>query len=61
MAKIIPNGRKMFQMVIKYNIIIHTFQSPPKFTNIWIFGLKINHLATLLCTQIVRWLLEAFL
>jgi hypothetical protein len=23
------------------------FQGPPKFTQIWIFGLKINHLATL--------------
>jgi hypothetical protein len=26
-------------------------QDPPKFTQIWIFGLKTNHLATLVCVQ----------
>jgi hypothetical protein len=26
-------------------------QDPPKFTQIWIFGLKTNHLATLIETQ----------
>jgi hypothetical protein len=26
-------------------------QDPPKFTQIWIFGLKTNHLATLLGTS----------
>jgi hypothetical protein len=42
----IPNVCKIFQMAIKY---INIFQSrgPPKFTQIGIFGLKRNHLATL--------------
>jgi hypothetical protein len=39
---IIPNGSKIFQMVQYF-----PFQGPPKFTQIRIFGLKINHLATL--------------
>jgi hypothetical protein len=33
----------MFQIVIKY----FSFQGPPNFTQIGIFGLKTNHLATL--------------
>jgi hypothetical protein len=37
----IPNGRKIFQMVIKYNNIFHS-----KALQIWIFGLKTDHLAT---------------
>jgi hypothetical protein len=37
--KNLPNDRKIFQMVINYN---------KKFTQIGIFGLKINHLATLI-------------
>jgi hypothetical protein len=28
------------------------FEGPPKFTQIWIFGLKINHLATLVQTHV---------
>jgi hypothetical protein len=42
----IYNGRKIDQMVIKYTKIFH-LQDPPKFTQIGIFGLKTNHLATL--------------
>jgi hypothetical protein len=34
-------------MVIKYTKYFPQ-QDPPKFTQIWIFGLKTNHLATLL-------------
>jgi hypothetical protein len=33
-------------MVIKYTKDF-PLQDPPKFTQIWIFGLKTNHLATL--------------
>jgi hypothetical protein len=41
------NVRKIFQMAIKYNNIYHSeaLQNLPKFG---IFGLKTNHLATLL-------------
>jgi hypothetical protein len=58
-VKNVPNEHKMSQVVIKYpewafNIpgglkIYQHFQSqgPPKFTQSGIFGLKINHLATL--------------
>jgi hypothetical protein len=35
----IPNGHKIFQHL--------PFKGPPKFTQIGIFGLKTNHLATL--------------
>jgi hypothetical protein len=35
----IPNGRKIYQHF--------SFHGPPKYTRIGIFGLKINHLATL--------------
>jgi hypothetical protein len=44
-------------MVIKYNKIFYILQDPPKFTQIWIFGLKRNHLATLLspgCRRVVQ-------
>jgi hypothetical protein len=37
----------MDQVAIKYTNILHTTQDPPKFTQIWTFGLKTNHLATL--------------
>jgi hypothetical protein len=37
----------MDQVYIKYTIIFYVLQDPPKFTQIWIFGLKTNHLATL--------------
>jgi hypothetical protein len=45
-GKNIPNYHKMYQMAIK---IFQPFpiQGPPKFTQIWIFCLKIYHLATL--------------
>jgi hypothetical protein len=39
----IPNGDKIFQHF--------TIQGPPKYTQIGIFGLKRNHLATLLQTD----------
>jgi hypothetical protein len=59
----IPNYHELYQMSIKYNkrpyngqrvnrICHHLpLQDPPKFTQIWIFGLKTNHLATLLPIQ----------
>jgi hypothetical protein len=37
-------------MVMKYKKKHFTFQGPPKFAQIVIFGLKINHLADLLLT-----------
>jgi hypothetical protein len=43
----ICNGCKIDQMVIKYLYQDFPYQDPPKFTQIWIFGLKTNHLATL--------------
>jgi hypothetical protein len=39
----IPNGCNR----PKYTNICIPLQDPPKMTQIWIFGLKINHLATL--------------
>jgi hypothetical protein len=36
-------------MVIKYT---NKFQGPPKFTQVGIFGLKTNHLATLVQTDV---------
>jgi hypothetical protein len=47
---IIPDGRKIFQMVIKYNNILHS----KAHQNIPIFGLKINHLATLLLSSMAE-------
>jgi hypothetical protein len=56
----IPNGHKIYQMAIKYtnwtlnipngqNIYQHlSLQDNPKFTQSWIFGLKLYHLATLI-------------
>jgi hypothetical protein len=58
-GKNVPNENNMYQMVIKYpqcplNIPnghkiykLFLIKGPPKFTQIWIFCLKINHLATL--------------
>jgi hypothetical protein len=51
----IPNCHKLCQMAMKYSKLSYNlkktkhfpFQGPPKFTQIRIFGLKINHLATL--------------
>jgi hypothetical protein len=37
----------VFQMAEEYTNLF-PFQGPPKFTQIWTVGLKINHLATLL-------------
>jgi hypothetical protein len=58
-GKIFQNDHKLYQRAIKYfqwpqnRPIEHKIdqdfpsQDPPKFTQIWIFGLKTNHLATL--------------
>jgi hypothetical protein len=48
-----PNGHKLYQMVVNipngHKIYQHfPFQGPPKFIQIGIFGLKINHLATVI-------------
>jgi hypothetical protein len=44
---IIPNGHKV-AIPNLHKIYQHLqLQVPPKFTKIWIFGLKTNHLATL--------------
>jgi hypothetical protein len=55
----IPNGNKIHQIAVIYskwaeNIsTFFSFQGLPKFTQIWIFGLKTNHLATLSWTKII--------
>jgi hypothetical protein len=41
----VPNGHKEYRHL--------PLQDPPKFIQIWIFGLKICHLATLRATQVV--------
>jgi hypothetical protein len=54
-GKNIPNNHELYRMTIKYNkrpsvhqIYHHLpLQDPPKFTQIWILGLKTNRLATL--------------
>jgi hypothetical protein len=63
MGENVPNYHKLCQMSIKYNkrpqngrsvrkVYQHLqLQDPPKFTQIWIFGLKTNHLATLVLNQ----------
>jgi hypothetical protein len=63
----IPNGHKLYQTAINYpkwpynnpnghEIYQHYhFQEPPKFTQIGILGLKINHLATLLLGDSLLW------
>jgi hypothetical protein len=59
-GKIYQNSNKMYQMAIRYTKWLSNipndhkiyqqfpFQGPPKYTQIWIFGLKTYHLATLL-------------
>jgi hypothetical protein len=44
----------MDQVSIKYLCQHLPSQDPPKFTQIWIFGLKTNHLAALLLMRIQR-------
>jgi hypothetical protein len=63
-GKNIPNYYKLYQMSIKYNKrplnwpSVHKIyqqlplQDPPRFTQIWIFGLKTNHLAALASTAV---------
>jgi DNA topoisomerase IB len=41
----------MDQVSIKYTYQHLPLQDPPKFTQIWIFGLKTNHLAALVYTN----------
>jgi hypothetical protein len=42
----------MDQVSKKYTNIFQCKKDPPKFAQIWIFGLKTNHLATLVhCTM----------
>jgi hypothetical protein len=43
----------MDQVSIKYTIVSQ-LQDPPKFTQIWIFGLKTNHLATMFSCIFLR-------
>jgi hypothetical protein len=45
----LPNGHKIYQMAVKYTNIFHPF--PSKMNQIWIFCLKIYHLATLPLTN----------
>jgi hypothetical protein len=45
----VANGRKIYQLGIQYRYQHFPLQDPPKFTQIWIFGLKIYHLATQVC------------
>jgi hypothetical protein len=57
----VPNDHKIYQNATKYTkwsenipnghkIYLHfPLQDPPKLTQIGVFGLKINHLATLVC------------
>jgi hypothetical protein len=44
---IISNGHKLYQTNVKYTNIFHSKALQNTYTQIWIFGLKINHLATL--------------
>jgi hypothetical protein len=50
-AKNVSKGQNIFQMAIEYTNLFQ-FQGRPKFSQIWIFGLKIDHLATLLWTKV---------
>jgi hypothetical protein len=75
-GKNIPNDRKIYQMAIRYFLWTQTWpnghkicqdfplQGPPKFTQIGIFGLRTNHLATLSETQSTKnaktWLQKMF-
>jgi hypothetical protein len=43
----IPNGQKLYRTAIKYTNIFHSKALQNTYTQIGIFGLKINHLATL--------------
>jgi hypothetical protein len=45
----LPNGHKIYQMVINYTQIFHSLE-PPTYTQNGIFGVEIYHLATLVHT-----------
>jgi hypothetical protein len=47
----IPNVHKMSQMAINYLYQHFPIRDPDNFSQIGIFGLKTNHLATLVCTK----------
>jgi hypothetical protein len=47
----LPDGRKIDQLSIRYTNIPISLQFPSKFTQNGIYGLKINHLATLSKTR----------
>jgi hypothetical protein len=51
--QVIPNGRKINQTAMKNTNVFHS-QDRTKFTQIGIFGLKIDHLATLVCVDFLR-------
>jgi hypothetical protein len=55
LPRTIPNVHKIYQMAVKLtkrpkNNKHLPLQDPPKCIKIWIFGLKTNHLATLIVT-----------
>jgi hypothetical protein len=56
---ILPNIRKIFQMIIKYSNIF-LFRGLPNFTEIGIFGWKTNHLATLICLQNAEFICSSY-
>jgi hypothetical protein len=54
----LPNGHKMYQMALFYVFKmakeytnLFPLEGPRNFTQVWIFGLKRNHLATLVLTS----------
>jgi hypothetical protein len=47
-------GPKIYQMTINIPNGHEILQDPPKSTQIWMFGLKIYHLATLVCMDIFK-------
>jgi hypothetical protein len=51
--KNMPGGHKIDQTAIKCTNILHR-NKPPKFTQICIFGLKTNHLATQLLSRVAN-------
>jgi hypothetical protein len=61
-GKTVPNDHKLYQMAIMYIdtpnshkiYILFPLQVPPKYTQIGIFGMKINHLATLALTALLH-------
>jgi hypothetical protein len=46
-------------MTTEFTNFFHYYVGPPKFTQIWIFGLKTYHLATLVATPALKRVLAA--